>query len=105
MSDQDQRRCLVTGGSSGIGYAAAARLVADGWSVTSLSRRDLAPEGVEAVAGDAAETEDIERAVAAAAPDGRLDGLVCSAGVASSCFSLTFNSLPSVSAIFIPPFR
>ena len=84
MRDHDQRRCLVTGGSSGIGYAAAARLAADGWAVTSLSRRPIAPEGVTAVAGDAAENADIDRALATAAPGGRLDGLVCSAGVPPS---------------------
>jgi meso-butanediol dehydrogenase/(S,S)-butanediol dehydrogenase/diacetyl reductase len=84
MSDHDARRCLITGGSSGIGYATAARLAADGWVVTSLSRRALAPDGVEAVAGDAADAGDIERALATAAPEGRLDGLVCSAGVPPS---------------------
>lgn len=84
MSEHDTRACLVTGGSSGIGYAAAARLLADGWAVTSLSRRDRAPDGAAAVAGDAAEAADIERALAVAAPDGRLQGLVCSAGVPPS---------------------
>jgi len=84
MSDHHQRRCLVTGGSSGLGFAAAERLVRDGWTVTSLSRRATAPAGVEAVSGDAAEVADIERALAVAAPGGRLDGLVCSAGVPPS---------------------
>ena len=84
MSDQQQRRCLVTGGSSGIGFAAAERLLSDGWAVTSLSRRLSAPAGVEPVSGDAAEAADIERALAVAAPEGRLDGLVCSAGVPPS---------------------
>jgi len=84
MSDREPRRCLVTGGSSGIGYAAAARLAADGWAVTSLSRRPLAPDGVQAIAGDASAVTDIERALAAAAAEGRLDGLVCSAGVPPS---------------------
>jgi NAD(P)-dependent dehydrogenase (short-subunit alcohol dehydrogenase family) len=84
MSDHDQRHCLVTGGSSGIGYAAAERLAADGWAVTSLSRRPIAPDGVQAVAGDAGEVEDLQRALSAAAPEGRLHGLVCSAGVPPS---------------------
>jgi meso-butanediol dehydrogenase/(S,S)-butanediol dehydrogenase/diacetyl reductase len=84
MSEHDTRTCLVTGGSSGIGYAAAERLLADGWAVTSLSRRSHAPDGVEAVAGDAAEPADIERALALAAPEGKLQGLVCSAGVPPS---------------------
>lgn len=84
MSERDVRRCLITGGSSGIGYAAAARLAADGWDVTSLSRRPLAPAGVQAVAGDAADVADLERALGVAAPAGTLDGLVCSAGVPPS---------------------
>ena len=84
MSEHDTRRCLVTGGSSGIGHAAAAKLADEGWLVTSLSRRDLAPDGVTAVAGDAAGVADLERALMTAAPDGRLHGLVCSAGVPPS---------------------
>ncbi len=85
MSERNARRCLVTGGSSGIGFATAARLADEGWAVTSLSRRDVAPDGVEAVAGDAAEPTDLERALElAAGPAGRLDGLVCAAGVPPS---------------------
>ncbi len=85
MSERQLRRCLVTGGSSGIGYATAARLAGDGWAVTSLSRRAQAPEGVRAVAGDAAEVTDLERALGVAAGAGaRLDGLVCAAGVPPS---------------------
>lgn len=80
----DLRACLVTGGSSGIGHAAAARLVREGWTVTSLSRRELAPAGVRAVAGDAADEADILRAIGLAAPHGRLSGLVCSAGIPPS---------------------
>jgi len=53
--------------------------------VTSLSRRELAPPGVTAVAGDAAEPADIERALAlASGTENRLDGLVCAAGVPPS---------------------
>jgi NAD(P)-dependent dehydrogenase (short-subunit alcohol dehydrogenase family) len=85
MSDREPRRCLITGGSSGIGYASAARLAADGWSVTSLSRRQQAPPGVRALARDAAEVADQERAQGlAAGPSGRLDALVCAAGVPPS---------------------
>jgi NAD(P)-dependent dehydrogenase (short-subunit alcohol dehydrogenase family) len=81
----EPRRCLVTGGSSGIGQATAASLVADGWQVTTLSRRSHVPEGTQGLAGDAADPSDLARAVAlAAGPDGRLHGLVCSAGVPPS---------------------
>lgn len=82
--DSDRKRGLVTGGSSGIGYATAARLAAAGWGVTALSRRPLAPEGVTAVAGDASDVADLRRALETAAPEGRLHGLVCSAGVPPS---------------------
>jgi meso-butanediol dehydrogenase/(S,S)-butanediol dehydrogenase/diacetyl reductase len=82
MSKTATPRCLVTGGSSGIGWAIAARLCGEGWRVTSLSRRSQAPEGVLAMAGDAAEPADLKAAIAAAAgPEGRLDGLVCAAGL------------------------
>jgi NAD(P)-dependent dehydrogenase (short-subunit alcohol dehydrogenase family) len=78
-------RCLVTGGSSGIGYAVAERLRDEGWQVTSLSRRELAPEGVRALAGDAAEPASLGGALAlAAGPEGRLEGLVCAAGLPPS---------------------
>lgn len=82
MTEREPRRCLVTGGSSGIGYATAEQLAGDGWTVTALSRREQAPAGVRAIAGDAAEVSDLERALGlAAGPQGRLDGLVCAAGV------------------------
>ncbi len=85
MSERESRRCLVTGGSSGLGYAIAARLRDEDWLVTSLSRRAMAPEGVTAVAGDATDIADIERAlVEASGPEDRLHGLVCAAGLPPS---------------------
>jgi meso-butanediol dehydrogenase/(S,S)-butanediol dehydrogenase/diacetyl reductase len=81
MSQPDARRCLVTGGSSGIGAATVAILRDAGWQVTSLSRRGGAPDGVQALAGDAAEPVDLARAIkTAAGPGGALHGLVCAAG-------------------------
>ena len=86
VSVESQRpSCLVTGGSSGIGWAVAERLRDEGWQVTSLSRRATAPEGVTALAGDASSDADLASAVAeAAGPHGRLAGLVCAAGVPPS---------------------
>jgi meso-butanediol dehydrogenase/(S,S)-butanediol dehydrogenase/diacetyl reductase len=76
-----QPSCLVTGAASGIGHAVAAALLAGGWSVTALVRRPGAPNGVSLVEGDAANPDDLARALAVAAPADRLDGLVCAAGV------------------------
>jgi len=84
-TSSETRRCLVTGGSSGIGRATAGRLEEAGWQVTTLSRRMRAPDGTQAIAGDAADPAHLARAIAlAAGPDGRLQGLVCAAGVPPS---------------------
>jgi len=84
-TDPSARHCLVTGASSGIGRAVAERLVADGWTVTVLVRRDEAPAGTRVVVGDAASPLDLERAIAqAASSDGTLHGLVCAAGLPPS---------------------
>jgi NAD(P)-dependent dehydrogenase (short-subunit alcohol dehydrogenase family) len=85
MPDVRVRRCLVTGGSSGIGYAVAARLHADGWRVTAISRRGTVPPGVESLPGDAADAATLEEGMlAAGGAEARLDALVCAAGVPPS---------------------
>ncbi len=72
-------RTLVTGVSSGIGRAIAARLLADGRRVLGISRTpvDLGP-GSEHVAVDLADTAAVRRAVTAAGP---LDAVVHAAGL------------------------
>jgi 3-oxoacyl-[acyl-carrier protein] reductase len=62
----------------------AERLLADGWDVTALVRRDVTPAGARVVVGDATDPAAITAALAAAAPDGHLDALVCAAGVPPS---------------------
>jgi meso-butanediol dehydrogenase/(S,S)-butanediol dehydrogenase/diacetyl reductase len=84
----ESRAAIVTGAGSGIGAATARRLAADGWSVLAVDRVDT----VEAVADEAATVtacvadlaeESANREMVDAALDtfGRLDGLVCNAGV------------------------
>ncbi|MFI1918055.1 SDR family NAD(P)-dependent oxidoreductase [Nocardia sp. NPDC020380] len=83
------RVALITGGGTGIGAAAARRLVAEGSAVVLCGRRSeplqaLAEElGEEAraVAGDAADPEDVRGMVAQAIDSfGRLDMVVTGAG-------------------------
>ncbi len=75
------RRALVTGGASGIGKAAAARLRGSGAQVAVFDRDTAGVEGV-AVAGDIARSADVNEAVRRVEQElGPLDILVNSAGV------------------------
>jgi NAD(P)-dependent dehydrogenase (short-subunit alcohol dehydrogenase family) len=88
VSDLPSRAALVTGGSSGIGFAIAKALAAEGFALTVASRR---PEKVEAagkelgafaVAADVGKEEDCARLVREHHErHGRLDVLVNSAGI------------------------
>jgi NAD(P)-dependent dehydrogenase (short-subunit alcohol dehydrogenase family) len=82
------KSALVTGGSSGIGFAVARALREDGYELTLASRRAEKVEaaaaelGAEHVAADVRREEDCERLVEAHRERfGRLDVLVNSAGV------------------------
>ncbi len=73
---------LLVGGSSGIGWAVAERLLADGWRVHSGARRRAAPDGAAAHRIDVREISSVEHAVAAVlAAEGRIDLLVITAGI------------------------
>ena len=82
MEDPSARTALVTGCAAGIGRAAAERLLDDGWRVLGIDRAATAPDGVELLSGDAGDVSVLATALERAA--GRLDGLVCSAGIPPS---------------------
>jgi NAD(P)-dependent dehydrogenase (short-subunit alcohol dehydrogenase family) len=73
---------LVTGASSGIGAAVVDRLLADGWTVTGLSRTPPHPrDGLTWLGADLADVEAVRECLA---PVGPLDAVVHSAGVQRS---------------------
>jgi NAD(P)-dependent dehydrogenase (short-subunit alcohol dehydrogenase family) len=84
MTDGVPRVALVTGGAHGIGAAIAARLTRDGWRVI-VADRDAAgsapPGGRYAVCDVADETAVATLLAGVAAGEGRLDALVCNAGI------------------------
>jgi len=84
---------IVTGGASGIGFAVASRLIGEGaevilWDVDQRRLEDVTTTlGVRARARrvDVTDPDDVERAAKEAeATMGRIDALVCSAGVAGA---------------------
>ena len=77
---------LVTGGTSGIGQCVAELLSASGWRVHVLARgAQGSTQGVTPWRGDVRRAEEVRAVVqAVVAQTGRLDGLVCCAGIAAS---------------------
>lgn len=86
---ESPRVAIVTGGSSGIGLACGAALVAAGYDVVLTARREdalrdaAASIGARYAAGDCADPDAFARVVAAA---GRVDLLVHAAGVLQGTF-------------------
>ena len=75
------RRALVTGASSGIGWAIAERLVTDGWQVVGISRTGRVPEGALGVSADLA-GDGVRKAVAQAQNLlGGVDAITFTAGI------------------------
>ncbi len=83
---------IVTGAASGIGLATARRLAGDGWRVAMLDREAAALEREAAELGgsvlhrplDVTDQAAVKDAVAAVAAEGRIAGLVNSAGIAAN---------------------
>ena len=93
MSQPPVKTALVTGAARGIGLAAAKRFLAEGWRVALLDidgdnlKRTMAaigkPDVTLDVTCDVADPAGVEKAVAAVKDRfGRLDALVCNAGIA-----------------------
>lgn len=73
---------VITGASSGIGRASAARLVKKGYKVFDFSRTENPQEGVEHIACDVTKVETIAAAIAQVKEKaGRIDLLLLSAGM------------------------
>jgi NAD(P)-dependent dehydrogenase (short-subunit alcohol dehydrogenase family) len=84
MTNGASRVALVTGGAHGIGAAIAARLARDGWYVIVADRdaAGSAPPGGRNMACDVADATAVATLLAGvAAGEGRLDALVCNAGI------------------------
>ena len=79
------KTAIVTGASSGIGRAVAARLCESGCSVYDLSRTDKPQEGVTHIYCDVTDEDSVKEAVdKAAGESGNVDVLVCCAGMGIS---------------------
>ncbi|MDX6519879.1 MAG: meso-butanediol dehydrogenase / (S,S)-butanediol dehydrogenase / diacetyl reductase [Gaiellales bacterium] len=83
MKRFEGKRALITGGGTGIGAAAATRMIEEGAVVTVMGRRQAPLESISPhfVVGDVSNIDDCRRAVEAAGP---LDILVHNAGVAGT---------------------
>ena len=100
------RRILITGASSGIGYATASRLADDGHRVLAVARRgdlleDLATaHRAEIIVADITSDDDVQRIMAVVSGGGGLDVLVNNAGMAVGTDSVEAGSIDDWRAMF-----
>jgi NAD(P)-dependent dehydrogenase (short-subunit alcohol dehydrogenase family) len=109
MGQLDAKVALVTGGSTGIGLAAAERFVAEGAQVYITGRRQgqveaaaeaLGP-GVTAIQGDVSDLDDLDRVFRRIEDDGsRLDVLFANAGGGDSLATISEVTPASFDATF-----
>jgi len=100
------RRILLTGASSGIGYATAARLAEAGHHVVAVARRQhlldqLADSyGVDTVVADTTSDDDVARVAEYVASSGGVDALINNAGMALGADSVEAGSIDDWQAMF-----
>ncbi|MDO4961606.1 MAG: SDR family oxidoreductase [Eubacteriales bacterium] len=97
MLDLKGRKGIVTGGSSGIGYAISNKLAEAGATVYVISRTGSLKEGmapqadsVKHIKGDITNYEEMAKIVADIAGDGAIDFLVNNAGISKRCRAEAF---------------
>ena len=93
---RNERVAVVTGGASGIGLAATARLAADGFGLAILDLTDRpGPPGSLAIRADVADAGDVESAFTQVLEAfGRIDVLVNNAGITGSRAATVCHETP-----------
>lgn len=85
MNPQEKKAAIVTGASSGIGYAVSKKLFEKGYRVYGFSRRGTVPPGVTGCSVDIADEKAVFEAVEKVVSEaGRIDLLVNCAGMGIS---------------------
>ena len=98
------KTAIVTGGTSGLGLAAAQRLAEKGLRVYALSRHGAPVPGVTSLACDITDADAVERTVAAIeAEAGRIDLVVNNAGF--RLFDVDFFGVVNVNHAVLPRMR